>query len=311
MSLLTRKAAILAKIETVYGTDPVPTGAANAILVSGEPTVTPMDMKTADRDVIRAFFGNAEKIPSGIFSKVDFSVEIAGAGAAGTVPGWGVLMRACAFAEVVTASTKVEYKPVTDTLESATLVINRDGVLHKLTGARGSVKLNFTVDGIPKFNFSFLGIFNAVTDTAMPSVTLSGFQTPLTVNRTNTPIFTLHGYAAKMQSLDIDMANATTGKSFLNDTDAILLTDRKPAGKIVMEATTVAQKDWWTSIKNVATGALALVHGTTAGNKVQIDAPKVQIFNPSYSEFQGILMLNGDLVYAPNAGNDELVVTVL
>lgn len=311
MTLLTRKAAILAKIETVYGTDPVPTGALNAILVAGEPSVTPMEMKTVDRDVIRAFFGNAEKIPTGVLSKVDFAVEIAGSGAAGTVPGWGVLLRACAFAETVTASTKVEYKPVTDTVESATIIINRDGVMHKLTGARGSVKLSFDVDGIPKFNFSFMGLFNAITDSAMPTVTLSGFQTPLAVNKTNTPTFTLHGYAAKMQSLSIDMANATNFKSFLNDTEAVLMTDRKPAGSIAMEATTVAQKDWWTAVKNVATGALALVHGTTAGNKVQVDAPKVQIFNPSYADYQGIVMLNGDLVFAPNAGNDELVITAL
>lgn len=310
MSLLTRKAAILAKIETVYATDASPAGA-NAILISGEPTVTPMDMKTVDRDVIRAFFGNAEKLPTGIFSKVDFSCEIAGSGAAGTAPGWGTLLRACAFSETITAATKVEYKPVTDNLESATIYVNRDGVLHKLTGARGTVKLDMTVDGIPKFAFSFTGLFNPVTDATMPAVVLGGWQVPLPVNKSNTPTFTLHGYAAKAQALNIDMAGAITGKSLLNDTDTVLMTDRKPAGKVVMEATTVAQKDWWTAIKSVTTGALAVVHGTTAGNKVQIDAPRVQIFNPSYSDYQGILMLNGDLVLAPNTGNDELVITAL
>lgn len=309
MSLLVRKTAILAKIETVYGTDPVPTGAANALLIAGEPNVSPMDMKVVDRNILRTYFGNSEKLPTGIFSKVDFSCEIAGAGAAGTVPAWGVLMRACAFAETVSAGVSVAYAPVTDSLESATLYFNRNGVLHKLTGARGSVKLNFTVDGIPKFDFSFTGLFNVATDTAMPTLTLTAWKTPLPCNHTNTPTFTIHGYAAKMQALDIDVAADISAFALLNDTEHVEIVDRKPAGKIVMEATTVAAKDWWTTVKNITTGTLNLVHGTTAGNIVQIDAPKVQIFNPTYSNFQGVAMLNGDLVLAPNAGNDELVIT--
>ena len=51
MALLKRKAAILAKTESVYGTDPTPTGVANAILVS-DVTINPMEMKTVDRDNI-------------------------------------------------------------------------------------------------------------------------------------------------------------------------------------------------------------------------------------------------------------------
>jgi hypothetical protein len=309
MSLLTRKTAILAKAESVYSTDPVPTGAANAILISGEPNVSPMDMKVVDRNILRAYFGNSEKLPTGIFSKVDFSCEIAGAGTAGTVPAWGVLLRACAFAETISAGVSVAYAPVTDNLESATIYFNRNGVLHKLTGARGSVKLNFTVDGIPKFDFSFTGLFNAVVDVAMPTLTLTAWKTPLPCNHTNTPTFTIHGYAAKMQALDIDVAADISAFALLNDTEHVEIVDRKPAGKIVMEATTVAAKDWWTTVKNITTGTLNLVHGTTAGNIVQIDAPKVQIFNPTYSNFQGVAMLNGDLVLAPNAGNDELVIT--
>lgn len=309
--MLKRKVAIIAKIETVSGTDAVPTGASNAILVSGEPTVTPMDMKTVDRDIIRAYFGNAEKLPTGIFSKLDFSVEIAGSGTAGTAPAWGPLLRACAFSETITAGTKVEYKPVTDLIESATIYINRDGVLHKLTGARGTVKFGFTVDQIPKFDFSFTGLFNPVADSAMPAVTLTAWKTPLPVNRSNTPTFTLHGYAAKMQSVSFDMAAALSAYSLVNGSDKVDITDRKPAGKVSFEATTVAQKDWWSAVKNVDSGALQLIHGTTAGNKVQIDAPKTQIVSPTYGDYQGILMLNGDLVFAPNAGNDEITIAAL
>lgn len=310
MSMLTRKVAILAAIESTYNDDALP-DAANAILTSGEPTVTPMDMQTVDREILRSFFGNSEKMPTGIFSRVEFKVEVAGSGTAGTAPAWGVLLRACAFAETVTAGTKVDYAPVTDSLESASIYINRDGVLHKLTGARGSVKIDLSVDGLPYFNFSFLGLFNKVADAAMPAATFLAWKKPLVVNRTNTPTFTLHGYAAKAKSLQIDMAGDLTHKAFLNDTESILMTGRKPAGSIVMEATKVADKDWWTAVSDVAAGALNVIHGITAGNKVQIAAPNVQIHSPSYSEEKGILMLNANLVLSPNAGNDEILITAL
>lgn len=310
MGLFKRKAVLTAKIETTYGTDANPTEAVNAILVS-DLTVDPMDMKTVSRDLLRQYFGNSEQLPTEIFSKASFSVEIAGSGTAGTVPAWGTLLRACGMSETVTAGTKVEYKPVSAAMESASLYVNVDGVLHKLTGARGSVKFGFSVNGRPQFNFEFVGIFNPVTDAVAGAVTLSAWKTPLAVNRTNTPTFTLHGYAAKLQSVDFDLANSLQPRSLINGTDEVPITDRKPAGNISMEAVKVADKDWWTSIKNVMTGTLQLIHGTVAGNKVQIDAPKVQIINPKYGDSNGIVMLNAGLVFNPNAGNDELVITAL
>lgn len=306
--MLTRKIAVLAKMEASYGVDPTPSGAANAILISGDATVTPMDMKTVSRDIFRPYFGNAEQLPTGIFSRVNFKTEMAGSGTAGVAPAWGPLLRACAFSETITAATQVEYAPVTDDLESCTLYVNRDGVLHKLSGARGSVKLDFTLDGIPAFDFSFLGLFSPVADAAMPAVSFVNWIKPLPVNRSNT-VLALHGYAAKTQSLSIDMVGALSHKAFINDTESIEMTDRKPAGKIAMEATRLAQKDWWASISAAATGPLQLTQGTTAGNKVKIDAPAVQVSTPTYADHNGTLMLNGDLIFAPGSGNDEIIIT--
>jgi len=312
MPLLNRKRAILAKVESVYGQDSLPVGASDAILLRGDPSITPMDMRTVDRDLLRTHFGNTEKIVTSIFAKADFQVEIAGSGTAGTAPAWGALLRGCAFSQTISAGTKVEYKPVSSAQEALTLYFNVDGVLHKMTGARGSVKLGFSVDGLPLFSFSFTGLYAPVIDAALPSLTLSAWKKPLPINPTNTPTFSLHGYAAKVLSLDIDVANEINDIVLLNDSRRIDLTDRQSAGKVVFEATTVAQKDWWTAMSASTLGALQLIHGTAAGNKVQIDAPAVQILNPTYSDHKKIVMLNADLGFLPTAaGNDELVITAL
>nr|MBL8412715.1 hypothetical protein [Dechloromonas sp.] len=203
--------------------------------------------------------------------------------------------------------------PVSTGFESGTIYFNLDGVLHKLTGARGSVALDFTRNGRPAMKFSFTGLFNTVADAASPTVTLTAWQKPLAVNRTNTPTLTLHGNAGRVHSLTCDMANNIVFREMIGAAmGEVLLTDRKPVGQIVMEAVTVASKDWWSSIKNITTGALQLIHGTVPGNKFQIDAPNIQLISPQYQDQDGIAMLQCGLVFAPGAaGNDEIKITAL
>lgn len=309
MSLLTRKRALLVKIESVYGTDPTPTGAANAILVR-DLEITPMESKNVDRQLIRPYFGNSESLPGAVSMKATFGIEIAGAGAAGTVPAYGPLLRACAFSETINAGTSVVYAPVSQSLESVTMYAYIDGVLHEGNGCRGTVSLDFSEGAIPTFKFDLTGVFQPIVDAALPASVFTPFKTPLVVNRTNTPTFSLHGYSAVMEKLSIDLANAITYRSLPGGNESVQLTDRKPSGSISMEATTVAQKDWWTAIRNATTGALQLVHGVSAGNIVQIDAPKAQINSPKYADKDGIAMLSASLALVPNAGNDEITITV-
>ena len=103
MPLLNRRRLLASKIETTYATDPVPTGAANAILVS-DLELTPQDADFADRALIRPYLGRSEQLPAGIRAMVKAGVELQGSGTAGTAPGWGPLLRACGFAETTLAA---------------------------------------------------------------------------------------------------------------------------------------------------------------------------------------------------------------
>lgn len=307
--LLFRNASLLAKVETTYGTDSTPTGAANAVLMS-DVTMKPMEMKTVDRALIRPFLGNSEQLPTEIYNGCEFTVELAGSGTAGTAPAIGVLLRGCGFGETITAGTSVAYAPVSAVFESLTIYVNLDGVLHKSLGARGTVSFSFKNNDRPTAKFSFTGLFVAIADAALPSVTLSAWKKPLPCNRLNTPTFTLHGYAAGLDDLQIDMANDVQYRSLIGGQEYVRIVDRKPKGSVLMEAVKVADKDWWTSIKGATTGALEMVHGLTAGNIVEVDAPGVQIHSPTYQNQNGILMLSAQMTVNPGAsGNDELVLT--
>lgn len=203
------------------------------------------------------------------------------------------------------------YAPVSAAFEAVTLYFNVDGVLHKLLGARGTVSIDMSVDQIPVLKFEFSGIYVAVADAGAPTVTLTAWKQPLAVNRVNTPVFNLHGYAGSMQSLSLDAANEVVFRSLVGGTESILLTDSKPRGSLSMEAVAVAAKDFWATARNATLASMVAEHGTAAGNTVRITAPSTQIVSPKYGDSQSVTMFNADLVLLPLAGNDSLLICVL
>lgn len=378
MSKIANKKTILAKIESVYGTDPTPTGAANAILVRNL-DVQPFVGEQTSRDLIRAFLGNSDTIVAQRYVTATFEVEFAGSTSPGTAPAWGPLLRACAFGQSLTTAaisitrtgstatatlashgftvgatvtisgaTETEYNgvqtiltvpnantftftvsgtpdtpatgspvvgrtsvyaPISSSFESVTLYYNIDGILHKITGAFGSVGFTLNVKQIPVMRFNFIGIYNAPTDTSAPDCTFTAFQIPKIVSTANTTTASLFSYSGLIESMNLDMANDVQYITRIGG-ESVSIIDRKPSGNIVMELPTIAAKDFFTIANDGTTGALSIVHGLYSGNKVALSAPRVSIGNPSYSESQGIQMLNIPIVAAPNTGNDEVTVTV-
>jgi hypothetical protein len=306
MPLFMRKALLAVKKETTYGTDPTPAGT-NAYLVRNL-SITPLANNSASRDLVRPYFGNFENIALDTHVECQFEVELQSSGTKGTAPAFGDALLACGFAATTVATTSVTYTPVSSNFDAVTIYFNMDGVLHKMTGSRGTVSLSVARGAIPTLSFSFQGLYSTPTDTAALTPTFTAFKTPLGPNVGNTPTFTLHGASSPMESLSIDLANSLVFRSLPGGSEQVLLTDRKPTGSVSFEATTVAVKDWWTISKNNTLGAMQLIHGTADGFKVEINAPKVQLDGLSYSDSDGIAMLNSNLILTPNSGNDELTI---
>src|SRR4030067_1667568 len=116
----TNKAVILAKVETTYGTDPVPTAGANAILCSA-PEIDGAG-KRLERENTKSTYGARLGVNIGEGINIKFTTELKGSGSLGVVPEFGLLFRACNFTETITPNTKVDYDPNSnaDTGESIT-----------------------------------------------------------------------------------------------------------------------------------------------------------------------------------------------
>ncbi len=85
------KLAILHKLETTYGQDSVPV-AANA-LIGTNVSFTPIEGQEVSRDLMLPYLGNQGVILVGTYARLEFDIEIAGAGAAGSVPKYGSVLR--------------------------------------------------------------------------------------------------------------------------------------------------------------------------------------------------------------------------
>ncbi len=312
MSLLDRKRIIISKIESVYGTDPVPVGS-DAILVS-ELSITPLESSTKERGNLKPYLGRDLALHVGEHVKLDFKCEVAGAGsaalAAGTAPAFGKLLRGCGLAETVTVAQDAVYLPVSAAFESLTHYFNLDGQLHKITGARGTVTIEQDVNSIPHFNFSFTGIYNAPSSVAAVTPDFSAFQVPVPAGKGRTSAFILNGWAGIPLSLNIDLANGVVFHETLT-TNEIIIAGREPAGQLKVELEALSTKNFFTDALANTTGSMSIQHGQTSGNIVVIDTPNTQILQPNYSEKNGIATLDMNLAFIPgNAGDDELKITV-
>lgn len=303
-----RQKAILSKLESSYGVDPEPSGAANAILAK-DLEIEPMAGETEQRNLIRPYSGNDEAIPVGVHVSMRFRVEMAGAGTKGAVPGYDPLLQACGFAQTVTEDTMVEYDPVSADEESVTHYLHQNGTLHKARGSRGSVGILIEPKRIPHFMFDFRGLFTTIAAASLPEVDYSDFMTPIPAGKVNTPTFSLHGFSGRLERCEISLNNDVQYRELVGY-EGVEIVDRAPSGTLLIEAPAIGTKDFFGIARSAALGALQIVHGTADGHIVQIDAPKVQIGQPSYQESQGITMLSLPITLVPDEGDDELKITV-
>lgn len=307
MGLNMRNSVLLAKLETTYGVDATPTGALNAMLAKAV-NVSPLEQDAVQRDLQRPYFGNDEQIPVGTRIAISFEVEFAGAGAAGDAPQYGPLLLACAHSETINAMVDVRYKPITvspDDQDSITMIYNVDGVQHKALGCKGTVSFAFDARGIPVMRYAFTGLYADVVDAAVTGVDFSAFIKPKSVNYRDTPSCTYFGQDIVVQSCSLDVGLQVVYRNLIGF-EGVRITDRAARGALSFEYQKVATYNWFQKVKNNESGALNLVHGTVAGNIIELDAPNVQPTGPTISDSDGTAMLNLNLNYNPTeAGNDE------
>lgn len=307
MAKLLRKMAILAKIENNKGEEAAP-AAADALLVK-DVTLTPLEGDEVSNDFIKPFFGNSGTTLVTEYTKVSFSVPFSGVAAGGDAPGYAALLRACAASITTDPGQSVTFAPVTDNIESVTLYANIDGTLHKMVGAHGNAKAVVDAKGLPVWQFEFTGSFRPAEEKALPAVSYAAWQPMFGVNKNNTTL-QLHGIAVACSSFNFDFGNTVVKQDLIN-VDTTEITGRSSTGSVTIRNTAASVKDWIAMAREGVDGQMTLKHGPGTNNVVEIAATRVRIGKPSYSEQDGIQMIQLPLSFIPSdTGNDEWAVKV-
>ena len=322
----TNRQIILAKLEAVYGTDPIPTVAADSVLAYGV-KLGALKNKNHDRAIIRPFFGAQGKIAGGEHVTLDFEVEAFATGTqhnvaspgAGFAPAYTPLFEACALTPPVQSGLTPNFISTVALLSSAeksiTLVFaNLDGRIRKITGARGTCKLKMAAGGVPMLSFSFTGIYNPPTEhgvTYAPTALTSIWKSALPVQAGNTTAM-IHGYTGPMTEFDLDLGNKIVFRDLING-KSVQFTDRKVTGNLTIEEPSVVTKDFDAIVRNGTLGNFLITHGQISGQKFIVSSGgitgtgnTVQIISLEATDHEGIRMLKLGLEFIPtDAGNDE------
>ena len=315
MSRYLRNTTLLAKVETAYGTDAVPTGAANSMLVS-DVTIT-HTYANVGRDLIRSFMGGSEELAGTKHVAIEATVELQGSGTAGTAPAWGPLMRACGFAENdLLTPDRIEYVPVSTAFESASIYYYMDGALHKALGCRGNVEINAAIGERPTLKFSLLGIDGGVTAATPSGVTYASFKTPLVITEANVAEFLMGctyatgaftgGAAVCSRGLTLNAGNDVQYIPTLG-CEGVDIVSRAATGALSLDLAAAAEVAAMTAVEANTLSSIGMTLGASAGYITRIFVPYAQRTNPKYEDVSGRAHVSFDLRCVPGAtGNDEI-----
>ncbi len=309
---LSKNRLLLAKKETVYGTDPTPTVADNALEVKAIKVNYQADL--LDREIMRSSLSPRTPIVGKRWAEVTFTAELKGSGTKGVAPKIGALLQACGFAETASVGSSVLYSPSSSAIASVTVYVydlDLDGGnarLHQLTGCRGQVSLKAEAGKLAELEFKMQGMYEAVTDVAAPSSPTFETTKPPVVESCN---FTLNSNTdLVVQNISIDMNNEVVSQDDISTANAIkgfIITGRKPSGTFNPEAVLAATYDFLADWVAATERALSMVVGSVAGNICTISAPQVALSSLADSDKSGIL--TNDIPFRLSgsaAGDDEL-----
>jgi len=304
MAIALQRTQLLGKIEAVEGTKEN-LAAADAVLVydTGFDPTQAINLRDPHRETLSVM----PPVAGARSAKIKFAVELKGSGTKGTPPEWGKFLKACGFTETVVANTSVTYTPASTSIPSLTLGLYRDGVINRIWGARGTVRLELEAGKIGLLHFEFTGADFERVDGALVSATYQSTVPPAFLGAT----FTVDSYAAVVDKVSIDLGNAIALRSSPTAASgyvSALITGRAPKVSFDPETVTVATKDFPGLMKAGTAFALSCTLGSAQGNTITISAPKLVIQDLKEGNRSGILTDQITAVAAMDSGDDELTI---
>ncbi len=301
-----RKKLLRYKLETTYGTDPGTSGLTDVI--TRDLKIDPLEADSLKLDEDKGERGSDLSTNVGVHAMISFKVRLSGAGAAGTVHKLKGLLLACGMTATNNAGTDDRYAPNDESTDSVTLRVYQGKQLHIVTGARGGWKITGGNRKYPYIEFTFMGLYTPVTAVTVPTISMTGWVKPVPWNAANVAV-SLAGTVVGCHELTIDGAQKPEFYEH-SEAESIELEGFQARFDAKIEEPEIGTLDVFAMVKNETTGTFSYVHGTVAGNIVEVVSTLTQIEAPLKREDEkgvSALRVQGPMVRSGSNPAFELV----
>lgn len=309
-----QRSALLVKIETVRGTDSIPTVGANEIIVHGIPSLSHAT-KNLERAVPLAWFGKIPPLITGESYKLSFKMEFTPSGAAGTPPRLGTILRAANCTEAISAGISSIYTPHSTFLgETLTAYFWAGGTQHKLLGCVANVKIALVAGEMILADVELTGLYGgAIADVAFPTLTLES-ASPLVWTAAN---FKFNNVTTLICSkLDFDFGNQIAPRKDANAAltpgiSSYFISGRDPKISFDIEKEALSTLNPWTLHDAQTLCNLETKPTATAGRIIELLVNNITLDSPKYAQESNKMTwpLTGVPRVSLSAGNNEFSIT--
>lgn len=203
--------------------------------------------------------------------------------------------------------TGILLEPISSSMESVTLVMNKDGVKHTMAGSFGTFEITANAGEYASIKWTFTGTYTAPVDAALVSPT---YERTLPSQVENARLF-IDNFAAIVEKFSYNQNNDVQIRPDVNSEQGYIgtrIVSRKPEGGIDPEAALVADYDFWGKLRNATRMPFQMRVGDAVGNTVWIIAPSTQYTRMTYQDRQGILTYDAGLKFSGVQADDEVLI---
>jgi len=302
--MLSEHKILLVKIESPYGSDPTPTGAANFLAASNisvRPNLTYNDTAATDGSLSPRAGTLGQKYIEVTFD-YELQMEIA---SDYKTPPCDPLLLSTGYTDSVADGI---YLPRTTGFQSCTLWVYEEDILWKVNGCRGNVDFNFAAGKPVMLSFTMQGLYTKPVDsTFLTSWTELGSSPVVAMNQSfdwdtsNHPV---------VESLAFGLKNTLAQNPSLDDADThgiseIVITNRMPEGSFNPEMIKAGTIDYLTAYESVLQKPISYVvsDGTS---KLTVSLPKTELMSFASGDRGGTLIYDLPFRCVRTTGDDEI-----
>lgn len=282
----------------------IATTAADAILARNV-TMRFLDAEYQQRDFVIGIEGAQGEDLYNVRSGAEYEVEAAFANAPETPPQYAHLIRSSGW-DMADDDGDIVFTPMDPgaVIPACTLMMKNGALQQVISGLRGSLAFTAEVGRKPFFRFNRMGRYQPPSAYVAETHNFDDWPRALDCTPENMFAVTLGGTKLCCRSFNFTDGRSPVVDKYMN-CEGTTLGPRRMTGRITVKWPSYATKDLLTQIRQGVTEPLVWTLGN-ATTFMSVSAPKVQIKWAGEQDIEGDLGINLDLVFEPDAGNDEI-----